>query len=658
MQSVLRRTRARLRRLIPAVVVLGLLTSGAVVVTSTPALADTCGQVMLAGSAWLNGGGVNVHSNAQDGQSYGDNDCASPAEVYNLNASPPQYGDGWQCVELVNRLYMTKGWISSYWNGNGSSLINPSNLPSGMTVETQNNVTSVVPGDVYTLSYSTFGHAAVVNTVTPIGGGTYQLQIVNQNAPDVYGYAEWNSNAGTVTSEYPGYSFQAIVHSSANTATDGGGGSGPTETYVQSEASVNYNGDLDVLYPGTNPVSGKVDLRFASYNGSSWSFTNLDGDSGSISGQQGTYYALPSHATVSAVVYNSTLQVFYTLANGDIRNASYNGTSWSFQNLDGDSGSVAGQQSNNMTDVGSSIASVVDSNNVLQLFYTGIDSTGYNDLRHAWYNGTSWNFESLDGSPGSIAGQYSTNLINAGNSVRALMYGTTLEVFYQGMDPNSGVIDLRQAWTSPSNGWQFENLDGDSGSLAGSGHASSVGSFATAVVDGSSIQLFYTSNYGQGDLRHAWSSNGTSWSFENLDGDSGSIAGQYSTYSTAPGNSVQAIMWGGTLEVFYEGTVSGKQVLRHAWTGSSGWQFENFDGTSSTNAGNAGNYTTNPGNSFTDVIDGSGDLQMFYQGTTTGGSVDIRHIWVTSSSPWYFTNLDGDSGSIAGGLGVNFTNAG
>lgn len=26
-------------------------------------------------------------------------------------------GEKWQCAELINRLYLTKGWISSTWRG-------------------------------------------------------------------------------------------------------------------------------------------------------------------------------------------------------------------------------------------------------------------------------------------------------------------------------------------------------------------------------------------------------------------------------------------------------------------------------------------------------------------------------------------------------------
>jgi hypothetical protein len=208
--------RTKLRRLMSVTVVFGLLTSGVVVAqiaASTPAQAATCGQILLAGSAWLDGNGVNVYSNAQGGASYGDDNCGGGDDYVN----GADAGGEWQCVELVNRLYLTRGWITSHWSGNGSSLV--SDLPPGLTEEPQNSITSIAPGDVVTLNYSTFGHAAVVNTVTSNGNGTYSVQIVNQNAPDVYGYATWNPSAGTLSSEYSGYTTQAVIHAAANTAT-------------------------------------------------------------------------------------------------------------------------------------------------------------------------------------------------------------------------------------------------------------------------------------------------------------------------------------------------------------------------------------------------------------------------------------------------------
>ena len=84
--------------------------------TAAPAAAvppGRCGYVLVKGPLWLpaRGGGVDVRSNGSDEGS--DQDCASGTSTVNGNVA----GEEWQCVELVNRLFLTKGWISATWPG-------------------------------------------------------------------------------------------------------------------------------------------------------------------------------------------------------------------------------------------------------------------------------------------------------------------------------------------------------------------------------------------------------------------------------------------------------------------------------------------------------------------------------------------------------------
>src|SRR4051812_39943295 len=68
-----------------------------------------CGDVILAGSQWLGGAGVDVHYNGMSqgtGSSCGNNGT----EMYDLAATTPVFGLAWQCVEMVNRLYASRGW--------------------------------------------------------------------------------------------------------------------------------------------------------------------------------------------------------------------------------------------------------------------------------------------------------------------------------------------------------------------------------------------------------------------------------------------------------------------------------------------------------------------------------------------------------------------
>src|SRR5438128_1868783 len=59
-----------------------------------------CGFVLLKGTDWLGGRGVDVHLNT------GGRDDNGNWSIYNSCGTPAQ----WQCVELVNRLYKSRGW--------------------------------------------------------------------------------------------------------------------------------------------------------------------------------------------------------------------------------------------------------------------------------------------------------------------------------------------------------------------------------------------------------------------------------------------------------------------------------------------------------------------------------------------------------------------
>jgi len=327
-------------------------------------------------------------------------------------------------------------------------------------------------------------------------------------------------------------------------------------------------------------------------------------------------------ADSTAVEYGGAVHTFfYDSSLGNLRYAWSSPTSgWQFENLDGDPGSIGHWNA----DVGRGVSAAV-LGDVLQVFY--YDATG-GDLRHAWASPTSgWQFENLDGDPGSI-GHWNAD---TGRTTSVTAYGGGLQVFYY--DATYG--NLRHAWTT-STGWSFENLDGDPGSI---GHWNADLGFEPAVVTyAGSLQVFYydTTN---GNLRHAWTTS-TGWSFENLDGDPGSIGHWNSDLGRRPA----AVVYGGSLQVFYYDATSGN--LRHAWTTSTGWSFENLDG----DPGSIGHWNADVGRRSTAVVH-NGSLQVFYYDATSG---NLRHAWTTSTG-WSFENLDGDVGSLghrAGDLGA------
>ena len=279
--------------------------------------------------------------------------------------------------------------------------------------------------------------------------------------------------------------------------------------------------------------------------------------------------------------------------------------SWNFETLDGDSNSV-GQYN---ADVGQNTRSIVYNNN-LQVFY--YDATN-GRVRHAWHDTAGWHFEVLDGMGG--ANGRTTDNVGAAMSVTA--YNGTLQLFYYDYTAHT----LRHAWSDTS-GWHFETLD----------TSGDVGSASTTLVYGTSLQLYYP-NLSNGDLRHAWADT-AGWHFENLDGDSGSVAGVQGKAVSQVGSSLASTLdANGNLQLFYYAYGSSGKTLRHAWADTAGWHFENLDGG---NLGSNSGSTDDIGQNPSTVMNGS-TLQLFSYNASKG---DLRHAW-SDTAGWHFENLDG-----------------
>jgi hypothetical protein len=168
---------------------------------------------MLPGSAWLGGQGVDVCANG-----------SPPTNVWGYHDTDgvPD-GEMWQCVELVVRLYLTRGWISRAWLGNGDTIASPANVPPGLVEQDNGSITYLNPGDAVSLAdpttgsgYDDGGHAAVVDEVS---GSTVYL--VNQNALTVYSQATWIDGTLTLdgTWQTAGYRVIAVVHAPVGSST-------------------------------------------------------------------------------------------------------------------------------------------------------------------------------------------------------------------------------------------------------------------------------------------------------------------------------------------------------------------------------------------------------------------------------------------------------
>lgn len=361
--------------------------------------------------------------------------------------------------------------------------------------------------------------------------------------------------------------------------------------------TVTYNGRIYAFY---YDAFQRV-LRMATQNSTSgqWEFSVLDGIA---SGGGRINASLGNDVTVTQL--GNTLQLFYyDETNGNLRHAWLDGSTWNFENLDGDPGSL-GKLHN---DLGSN-PTVLVAHGQLQLFYH--DNTTQN-LRHAWTNETGWHFENLDGDRGAISGYTS----NVGQISTATMLYDGIQLFYY----DQGLGNLRHAWTD-SRGWHFENLDGDPYSI---GRRDSDLGVAMSVVNfNNQIQLFYHDR-AFGQLRHAWT-DATGWHFEHLDGDGKSLGG----YDGRLGLNVSAMQYDQSLQVFYYDVSRGN--LRHAWTSATGWNFENMDGDPGSLSRRESTTGLNPS-----VTQFGNSIQMYYYDRTRG---KLRHAWADANG-WHFEDL-------------------
>ena len=245
----------------------------------------SCGSVLLAGSAWLGGGGVNVMSN--DGDEGKGKDCSSASSYVNGVYA----GEEWQCVEMVNRLYLSKGWISSHWAGDAGDPFYD-NAPGNLTKQPNGSVSYLGPGDVVVINVfyngaSLGGHVLVVNDSSNVTSGTVDL--VSQNSgdpskaePQVSGII----SGGSVSVGGGGggwtYSTVGVVHApTAAPPSAPGAPSATAFTHGSGQASVSWSAPADNGAPIDNyQVEEDNDQQTWTTSGTSLTVGGLtDGDS-------------------------------------------------------------------------------------------------------------------------------------------------------------------------------------------------------------------------------------------------------------------------------------------------------------------------------------------------------------------------------------------
>ena len=190
-------------------------------------------------------------------------------------------------------------------------------------------------------------------------------------------------------------------------------------------------------------------LHRAWWNGARWLFLTIDGSSSLLAGHTADQVG----TAVSATLGGGQPQVFYSDATRQsLRHAWLTASGWLFETLDGPGATVAGHGTER---VGSAV-SVAQMNGNTQVYY--YDATR-KSLRHAWWTGSGWRFETLDG-PGSVIAGHGTDHVGSAVSVTTIPTGP--QAYYA--DATRG--SLRHAWWT-STGWHFETLDGPGSSLSG-----------------------------------------------------------------------------------------------------------------------------------------------------------------------------------------------
>jgi hypothetical protein len=190
-------------------------------------------------------------------------------------------------------------------------------------------------------------------------------------------------------------------------------------------------------------------MHCAWWNGARWFFLTVDGPTSLIAG----HTAAAVGSALSATLLGGQPQVYYDDAGAaSLRYARRTAAGWRFETLDGPSSTLPGHTSDH---VGSAV-SVTQLNGNPQVYYY---DAARRSLRHAWWTGAAWQFETLDGAGSVIAG-HDGDQVGSSVSVTAMTNGP--QVYYTDATAHT----LRHAWWT-SAGWHFETLDGRGSTLSG-----------------------------------------------------------------------------------------------------------------------------------------------------------------------------------------------
>ena len=192
--------------------------------------------------------------------------------------------------------------------------------------------------------------------------------------------------------------------------------------------------------------------------------------------------------TVASTTFNGRPAIAYTdTRTGDLKLATFDGRSWRKVTVDGAGGS-AGRTTHNLSGAISMCVNGSGLKQTLHIFYT--DATE-KDLRYATFNGRSFTFETVDGNGPAVNGYEDPIRVRTSSDVSVanacVASAAAVQVFYR--DESQGV--LLGAIKARGSAWRYELIDGDrrtEGRTTGD-----VAFHVQAIFDGNTTYVAYDS---------------------------------------------------------------------------------------------------------------------------------------------------------------------
>jgi hypothetical protein len=505
--------------------------------------------------------------------------------------------------------------------GNGSlTIVEENAVPGGIQILPVSDWSVTYDGFPYMEWLTTAG--MVVTTPSLPSAQVSQGYAATLTATGGPGPYRWAVSSGSLP---PGLSLTpaGVLSGTVSAATASGGdvvGTWPFTVTATDAKGAQAVADLQLAVGGAPDAfydAGAGSLRDASWSGTRWVYTTVDGAGSTLPGHTSDTVGGAS----SAVEIDGRPMVFYSDAtDGSLRVAWRSGGGWRLETLDGPGSALPGHTDDH---VGAAVSAVVAAGEPEVFYYDASDAS----LRYARLTSSGWAFQTLDG-PGSVLYQHTWH--HVGSALSALAVGGAPQAYYY--DASTGAV--HRAWWNGSR-WFFLTIDGATSRLAG--HTGQrVGSALDATVLAGQPALFY-SDTSDASLRYARLT-GSGWTFQTLDGAGSTLAGHT---ADQVGAAVAVTQMKGDAQVYYYDAT--RQSLRHAfWTGSR-WMFETLDGAGSVISGHDGDHV----GSAVSVTEMPNGPQVYYADATADS---LRHAWWTSSG-WQFETLDGPGSVIAGHTG-------